>query len=300
MPDGSVRTYKNGLVTSVLYSVLTPEAERLSPDEINAQAQAGTGTTGTGTGTTTTPVSNVLFTGEREMPDGTTRSYKDGKVIGITYPAGVSPKNMLDAKAIKALNNSEGLYYDPNPPTPVTPVTSTEPLKNGIVNMPDGSIRTYHNGLVVYVEYSGKIGKIPKQINEEEGVRNDTYTGRETSTTTPEPVAPTTELQQGYVKMPDGSKRMYIDGKVVSVAYPEGVTGPTIHEINAAEGTKSASTIKPPLEAVDDFFKGKTPKEPAVPVTPAPAPAPAPEPDVVLGNRLDSLMGRQAPAPAPA
>jgi hypothetical protein len=188
------------------------------------------------------PVSNVLFNGERQMPDGTTRSYKDGKVISIGYPEGFPIKNMLNAKDIKALNNSEGLYYDPNPPTPETPVTPTEPLKNGIVNMPDGSIRTYHNGLVVYVEYEG--GKIqqkgPKQINEEEGVRNATYTGRETTETPVTPVTPTAPLQQGLVKMPDGSKRMYIDGKVVSVAYPDGVTGPTINEINAAEGIKKA------------------------------------------------------------
>jgi hypothetical protein len=187
------------------------------------------------------PVSNVLFNGEREMPDGTTRSYKDGKVISIGYPAGFPVKNMLDAKGIKALNNSEGLYYDPSPPTPVTPVTPTEPLKNGIVNMPDGSIRTYQNGLVVYVDYVGKIGgKLPKQINDEEGIRNATYTGRETPETPVTPVAPTAPLQQGLVKMPDGSKRMYIDGKVVSVAYPDGVKGPTINEINAAEGTKTA------------------------------------------------------------
>jgi hypothetical protein len=104
--------------------------------------------------------------------------------------------------------------------------------------MPDGSIRTYQNGLVVYVDYPGKIGKTPKQINDEEGVQNATYTGRETSPTTP--VAPTAPLQQGLVKMPDGSKRMYIDGKVVSVVYPEGVKGPTINEINAAEGIKKA------------------------------------------------------------
>jgi hypothetical protein len=188
------------------------------------------------------PVSTVLFNGERQMPDGTIRSYKDGKVISIGYPAGFPIKNMLDAKGIKALNNNEGLYYDPSPPTPVTPVTPTEPLKNGIVNMPDGSIRTYYNGLVVYVEYApGKIAqKGPKEINEEEGVRNATYTGRETTETPTTPVAPTTPLQQGLVKMPDGSKRMYIDGKVVSVAYPDGVTGPTINEINAAEGTKTA------------------------------------------------------------
>jgi hypothetical protein len=204
---------------------------------------------------------------------------------------------MLDAKGIKALNNSEGLYYDPSPPTPETPETPTEPLKNGIVNMPDGSIRTYYNGLVVYVEYApGKIAqKGPKEINEEEGVRNATYTGRETTETPTTPVTPTAPLQQGFVKMPDGSKRMYIDGKVVSVAYPDGVTGPTINEINAAEGTKTAEPkIENPMDAVNDFFKGKTPKEPVAPVTPAPTPtpAPAPEDDVILGNRLDSLMGR--------
>ena len=45
---------------------------------------------------------------------------------------------------------------------------SWKKLKNGIVNMPDGSIRTYHNGLVVFVEYSDKIGgKLPKEINDQ-------------------------------------------------------------------------------------------------------------------------------------
>jgi hypothetical protein len=299
MPDGSVRTYKNGLVTEVLYSALTPPGQQLSPAEINAKIDATRGPTyeqlktmypkayesllkkyagdpdadskieetlsrGHKTGLynpnpdldptnpdgtpvipltpdpTPQPVSNVLFNGERAMPDGTTRSYKDGKVISIGYPAGFPVKNMLDAKGIKALNNSEGIYYDPSPPTPVTPVTPTEPLKNGIVNMPDGSIRTYQNGLVVYVDYPGKTGKAPKEINEEEGVRNATYTGRETPVTPVTPVAPTAPLQQGLVKMPDGSKRMYIDGKVVSVAYPDGVKGPTINEINATEGIKKA------------------------------------------------------------
>ena len=71
-------------------------------------------------------------------------------------------------------------------------------------------------------------------------MRNATYTGRETTETPVTPVAPTAPLQQGLVKMPDGSKRMYIDGKVVSVAYPDGVKGPTLNEINAAEGTKTA------------------------------------------------------------
>jgi len=218
------------------------------------------------------PVSTVLFNGEREMPDGTTRSYKDGKVISIGYPAGFPVKNMLDAKGIKALNNSEGIYYDPTPVN-VTPVnvTPTEPLKNGIVNMPDGSIRTYQNGLVVYVDNPGKIGKAPKQINEEEGVRNATYTGRET-TENVTPTTPTAPLQQGLVKMPDGSKRMYIDGKVVSVAYPDGVTGPTINQINATEGIKKAEP------------DSNNPVKPVAPVDPGglpsqiPTPTPAREP----------------------
>jgi hypothetical protein len=188
------------------------------------------------------PVPLVLFTGERKMPDGTTRFYRNGKVAGIDYPAGFPVKNMLDAKGIKALNNSEGIYYDPNPPTIVTPVTPTEPLKNGIVNMPDGSTRTYENGLVVYVKYPGAIkSKTPKEINEEEGIRDASYTAPVAPVTPVTPVAPVVPLQQGVVKMPDGSKRMYIDGKVVSVEYPTGVTGPTLHEINAAEGAKAAT-----------------------------------------------------------
>jgi hypothetical protein len=250
--------------------------------------------------TPVTPVPPVLFNGERKMPDGTIRFYKNGKIVTINYPEGFLIKNMLDAKGIKALNKNEGDYYDPNPPTPETPTESSgEPLKNGIVNMPDGSTRTYKDGLVVTIAYSNKTGahwsaKTPAEINAEEGVRNATYTGA----VTPEPVAPTKPLQQGYVKMPDGSKRMYIDGLVVSVEYPPGVNGPTLHEINAAEGTKEAAPrIENPMDAVDDFFKGKTPREPVAPVTPEPEPSPL-EDDVILGNRLDTLMGRPT-APAP-
>jgi hypothetical protein len=224
--------------------------------------------------TPVTPVSPVLFNGERTMPDGTSRTYKNGKVISIGYPEGYPRENMLDAYSIVELNKREGTYYDPNPTTPVTPVTPTtptEPLKNGIVNMPDGSIRTYKNGLVVYVDYPGSIStikqKAPKQINDEEGTRPATYTGRETTPTTP--VTPTAPLQQGLVKMPDGSKRIYKDGKVVSVAYPDGVTGPTINEINAAEGTKTA---------VPD---SNNPVNPVAPVDPGglPTQIPTPTPD---------------------
>jgi hypothetical protein len=220
--------------------------------------------------TPVTPVTPVLFNGERTMPDGTSRTYKNGKVISIGYPEGYPTKNMLDAYSIVELNKREGTYYDPNPTTPVTPVTPTtptEPLKNGIVNMPDGSIRTYKNGLVVYVEYQGKIGKAPKQINEEEGVQNATYTGRTDTPVTP--VAPTAPLQQGLVKMPDGSKRMYVDGKVISVAYPDGVNGPTINQINATEGIKKAEP------------DSNNPVNPVAPVDPGglPTQIPTPTPD---------------------
>jgi hypothetical protein len=213
------------------------------------------------------PVPLVLFTGDREMPDGSTRIYKNGKVTGIIYPAGFSRENMLDAKGIKALNRNEGDYYDPNPTTPVTPVTPTEPtqsLKQGDVKMPDGSIRTYENGLVVYVKYPGAIkSKTPAEINKEEGIRDASYTAPVAPVT---PVAPVVPLQQGVVKMPDGSKRMYIDGKVVSVVYPEGVTGPTINQINAAEGTKTAEP------------DSNNPVNPVAPVDPGGLPTQIPTP----------------------
>jgi hypothetical protein len=217
------------------------------------------------------PVSTVLFNGEREMPDGTTRSYKNGKVTSIKYPAGFPVSQMITD--LKTLNKNEGNYYEPTPVTPVTPTTPTEPLKNGIVNMPDGSIRTYKNGLVVYVDYPGTISTIiqksPKQINDEEGVRNATYTGRETPETPVTPVAPTAPLQQGLVKMPDGSKRMYIDGKVVSVAYPDGVKGPTINEINATEGIKKAEPdSNNPVNPVAPVDPGGLPSQIQTPTQP--------------------------------
>jgi len=304
MPDGSIRFYKDGKVTNVMYSATVPADQRLTIDQINAAAAAGTETPTD----PTEPAPQVLFTGTRTMPDGVLRGYKDGKIVSFQYPAGYTGTMHKDfsKKGMADLNKQEGLYYDPNPQTPVAPVTPTGPiagLKQGDVKMPDNSVRTYKNGLVVSIAYpAGGVDdrRTIQEINEQEGKQNDTYTG---PVTTPEPVAPTKELQQGYVKMPDGSKRMYIDGKVVSVAYPEGVTGPTIHEINKAEGTKEAAPrIENPMQAVDDFFKGKTPKEPVAPppLEPTPTPTPAPEPDVIMGNRLDSLIGRSTPAPAPA
>jgi hypothetical protein len=364
MPDGSIRDYKDGKVIFVNYPPNTNPATALTPDQINAQAE-----------TSITPVSNVLYNGERAMPDGTTRSYKDGKVvminypvefprnkmitdlkilnknegvyydpnpsttetgstqpqtnvkvlftgdrkmpnksirtykdgqiIGVRYPEGFLLDRMddedLTPEGIANLNKREGLYYDTNPQAQVTPTTPTPTgeLKNGDVTMPDGSRRTYKNGLVVFIVYpaGSRLGgqKTLTQINTEEGTRDALYTGPEVVPVTPS--TPSTELQQGFVKMPDGSKRMYIDGKVVSVAYAEGVTGPTINEINAAEGTKEAAPrIENPMNAVDDFFKGKTPKEPVAPVTPAQKPAPAPTP---TPGPSDYRPRQQEPMPAP-
>jgi len=115
-------------------------------------------------------------------------------------------------------------------------------LKNGIVNMPDGSTRTYKNGLVVNVYYGDpdnmKITDIKnaQEINAEEGVQDVSYT--------PKREVPTI-LKQGFVRMPDGSKRFYVDGKVVSVDYPEGVPGKTIKEINDEEGVKKEPVLPP-------------------------------------------------------
>jgi hypothetical protein len=129
------------------------------------------------------------------------------------------------------------------PPLPVQDIVIDPNLKNGIVNMPDGSTRTYRNGLVVNVMYGEGVEKMKltdiknsQEINAAEGVQNSSYT--------PTQPAPTT-LKQGFVRMPDGSKRFYVDGKVVSVDYPEGVTGKTIHEINDSEGVKT-EPVKPP------------------------------------------------------
>jgi hypothetical protein len=215
------------------------------------------------------------------MPDGVIRGYKDGKVTGFIYPPNYTGGAYQDSskKGLADFNRREGLYYDPNPQTPVTPQETasgaaprtepTEGLKTGDVKMPDNSVRTYKNGLVVYVGYPAGTStaniKTPAEINAQEGVQQNTFTG---PVITPEPETPTIPLKQGFIKMPDGSKRTYIDGKVVSVAYPPGTTGPTINEINAAEGIKQAAPAPPPAPA----------PESAPPPEPEPAPPPAPAP----------------------
>jgi hypothetical protein len=225
--------------------------------------------------TPTEPKINVLFTGDRKMPNKSIRTYKDGKIIAINYPPNTPLSRMddddLTPEGIARLNQREGLYYDPNPSTTPTTGTPTEGLKNGTVKMPDGSIRTYKNGLVILVDYPTgttlENKKSPAQINQAEGTQNASYTGPVVA-----PTIPQSQLQQGLVKMPDGSKRMYIDGKVVSVAYPDGVTGPTINQINAAEGIKKAEPDS------NNPVKPVAPVDPGGLPTQIPTPTPAREP----------------------
>ena len=225
--------------------------------------------------------------------------------------------------------------YEQNPrplptTTPTQPTTPTEPLKNGDVNMPDGSTRTYKNGLIVYINYpvGSKTGgqKTLKQINEEEGVRTATYNPF-ASTTPTTPTAPTAPLKQGLVTMPDGSKLIYKDGLVVSVSYPEGKTGPTINEINTRDGVQTG-TREPTYAELQIMYKteyeykqrnrpdsvveaelremyktepvpipGTTPAP--TPAAPAPTPASAPAPQTTA-SALNLAVAPSAPTPAPA
>ena len=379
MPDGSVRTYLDGLVTFVRYKDTTPEADRLTPDQINERErpttptepitpepvepitpepdreptyeelkvmypdkytlfsstykslhpQASQETVDKQTelylkqqyGKNPVPLpapqpvqpkQQVLFSGDRTMPDGTTRVYVDGKIVTISYPPGfpANQRQKLDKQSLANLNKQEGLYYvesDAQPETPTQP-TSDGQLKNGNVVMPNGSTRKYVNGLVVQVSYPGTIPHeqqlSPQQINDAEGVRPYTYIGPETPVETP-----STNLKQGLVTMPDGSKLIYKDGLVVSVSYPEGKTGPTINEINTRDGVQTG-TREPTYAELQVMYKTeyeykqrnrpdsvveaelrelyKTEPVPIPGTTPAPAPAAAP-----------AATPAAAPAPAP-
>ena len=245
-----------------------------------------------------------------------------------THPS--SP--LLEAKSQQFL--AQQYKQNPRPlpgTTPTTPTTPTDPatLKQGDVNMPDGSTRTYKNGLVVYINYpagSKTTGqKTLKQINEEEGVRNATYNPF-ASTTPTTPTAPTAPLKQGLVTMPDGSKLIYKDGLVVSVSYPEGKTGPTINEINTRDGVQTG-TREPTYAELKIMYEReyddkqrfqpettieadlrelyKTDPVPIPGTTPAPvttqaaaaAPAPAPQ---TTASALNLAVAPSAPTPAPA
>ena len=318
MPDGSVRTYLDGKVTFVRYKDTTPEADRLTPDQINAKEkpptpiqpiepitqpdreptyeelkimypdkydtfinaykslhpqasqetidkqtelylkqQYGKNPVPLPEPTPSQPKQQVLFSGDRTMPDGTTRVYVDGKIVTISYPPGYPKSQMqkLDKQSLADLNKQEGLYYVESTTQPETPTqpTSDGQLKNGNIVMPNGSTRKYVNGLVVQVSYPGTIPYeqqlSPQQINDAEGVRSYTYIGPETPVETNK-----SNLKQGLVTTPDGAKRIYKDGLVVSVSYPEGKTGKTINEINTSEGVQTG-TREPTYAELQIMYK---------------------------------------------
>lgn len=192
----------------------------------------------------------------------------------------------------------------------VTPVNNE--LKNGVLNMPDGSTRIYKNGLVVNVMYPMDNRNITdfknaQEINAAEGVQNADYVPT---------TGPATTLRQGAVTMPDGSKRFYVDGKVVSVDYPPGVSGKTIKEINNEEGVNSVpienqatnpgglpTQIETPTGGTLPFVPGAKSYEYADSGTQAKPATQRPGLDVVpeftSGSRSHEYMN-PAPAPAPA
>ena len=276
------------------------------------------------------PKQQVLFSGDRTMPDGTTRVYVDGKIVTISYPPGYPKSQMqkLDKQSLANLNKQEGLYYVESTTQPETPTqpTSDGQLKNGNIVMPNGSTRKYVNGLVVQVSYPGTIPYeqqlSPQQINDAEGVRSYTYIGPETPVETNK-----SNLKQGLVTTPDGAKRIYKDGLVVSVSYPDGKTGKTINEINTSEGVQTG-TREPTYAELQIMYKEdyeykqrtrpdsvveaelrelyKTEPVPMPTTTPAPAPAasapvaaaaPAPQ---TTASSLNLAVAPSAPTPAPA
>ena len=135
---------------------------------------------------------NSGFNGTKTMSDGSTRTYVDGLVTYVAYPAGTRPR---DAILPKVINENEGrLIEEPSPTstpytptstpytptsTPYTPTTTPSPTStmnsgfNGTKTMSDGSTRTYVDGLVTYVAYPvgtrPRDAILPKEINENEG-----------------------------------------------------------------------------------------------------------------------------------
>ena len=265
--------------------------------------------------TPTEPKQQVLFSGDRTMPDGSTRVYADGKIVGISYPPGYPKSQMqkLDKASLSNLNKQEGLYYVEVEPTPVTPTQPTDPatLKQGNVIMPDGSTRVYKNGLVVEVFYPPNMAdlgnKNPAQINESEGIRGVDWIPEAPVVTPVEPIVDRDTLLQGRVTWSDRSTRTYIDGKVVSVQYPDGKTGPNINEINAAEGVQPAKDPGArPKDWMDRFLEEQAQQQKAKNDADAAAAAAAaaenPEPDTYVnpGANPRYIASKQAPAPAVA
>ena len=110
----------------------------------------------------------------------------------------------------------------------------TEPIKydptlakqpDGLILMPDTSVREYKDGLVVRVEYNNTsgYGLTPDEINKAE------------AQTTPQ------TLFSGERSMPDGTTRTYSNGKIIRVNFPANATGAMIKandvkQLNRSEG----------------------------------------------------------------
>ena len=191
--------------------------------------------------------------------------------------------------------------------TPTTPTTPTDPamLKQGDVTMPDGSFRTYKNGKVIFVSWPANVqaagkAKFASEINEEEGIRGVDWTPEAPVVTPVEPVVDRNTLLQGRVTWSDRSTRTYIDGKVVSVQYPDGKTGPNINEINAAEGVQPAKDPGArPKDWMDRFLEEQAQqqkaKNDAAAAAAAAAAAENPEPDTYVNPRAPPPRAPTAP-----
>ena len=191
--------------------------------------------------------------------------------------------------------------------TSTTPTTPTDPamLKQGDVTMPDGSFRTYKNGKVIFVSWPANVqaagkAKFASEINEEEGIRGVDWTPEAPVVTPVEPVVDRNTLLQGRVTWSDRSTRTYIDGKVVSVQYPDGKTGPNINEINAAEGVQPAKDPGArPKDWMDRFLEEQAQQQKAKNDADAAAAAAAaaenPEPDTYVNPRAPPPRAPTAP-----
>ena len=126
----------------------------------------------------------------------------------------------------------------------------TEPIKydptlakqpDGLILMPDTSVREYKNGLVVNVEYNNTsgYGLTPDEINKAE------------AQTTPQ------TLFSGERSMPDGTTRTYSNGKIIRVNFPANATGAMI----------KANDVKQ-LNRTEGLYYGEPTTTPVTPVTP--------------------------------
>ena len=208
-----------------------------------------------------------------------------------------------------------------NEPIKYDPTLAKQP--DGLILMPDTSVREYKDGLVVRVEYNNTsgYGLTPDEINKAE------------AQTTPQ------TLFSGERSMPDGTTRTYSNGKIIRVNFPPNVTGAMIKandvkQLNRTEGlyygepttTPVTPPITPPTETREPTYEElkimyktdyenkqrfqpettieadlremyKT--EPVPLPTPTTTPAPTPTPQTTASS-LNLAVAPSAPAQAPA